>query len=146
MAKSLTAIIYFRQIAVVYFMFDTEVLPMARDVCTLWRWDSGDTATDPFHWRAFVKLILTQLTVHHPAKALDEIADPDHEGICNSNLSRMQMSDIWKMSAKYPSLIWGWAAIAGVFLLPSTLISVTKAWKKAGQRFRGRGESEHDAA
>eukprot|EP00747_Dinoflagellata_sp_TGD_P041778 gnl/TRDRNA2_/TRDRNA2_141670_c0_seq1.p1 gnl/TRDRNA2_/TRDRNA2_141670_c0~~gnl/TRDRNA2_/TRDRNA2_141670_c0_seq1.p1 ORF type:complete len:506 (+),score=92.66 gnl/TRDRNA2_/TRDRNA2_141670_c0_seq1:51-1568(+) len=131
--KSLTALIYFRQLAVVIYAIDTNILPMARDVCTYWRWASGNAISAP---KGFARLImhffLHNLVIIDSEEALDDKGDPDAHpsGMCHGEFLRMKTSDVWAMSKKHPYIIWGgWLFIAAVFLLPSSLTKVAQQLK-----------------
>jgi hypothetical protein len=115
-AFTIVVIIYVRQFFVLLQSLDTDVLPVARDVCTLWRWDAGK---DPYFKKvgAIFGFLAHYVLIGDVEEALDHRADPEGDGYCTDDYRRLLIADMWELSQKYPSYTWGFIALLVVFIV-----------------------------
>jgi len=108
--------VYLRQLFVVIHALDTDVLPVARDVCTFWRWQVGKEHS--MHWLAsFFRWVEAHVLITDPGAALETVADPAQGGYCHSNYTRMVNSDVAVLAQKYPWQTACSIAVIVVFLV-----------------------------
>lgn len=120
-------LIYYRQLFVVVHAVDTNILPVARDICTLWRWQGGHErsmagAAMLFRWLQSYFLLLD------PTPEIDMKANPSMGGYCNESFRRMQTSDDLLLVEKYPQqMVCGISAILVCLILPQVFYAAN-AW------------------
>lgn len=123
-AYSLLFVIYFRQLNVIVYALHTDVLPVARDMCTFWRYQTGQ-AEHLKRIQVVVRWILANLLVMNPETEITEKCDPEITGkdgslgYCTPKYERMRNSDMAEMWSLYPDvLLGGTAVIIVVFIIP----------------------------
>jgi len=107
------SLVYVQQTFVVMFALHTDVLPMARDVCTMWRWQHGQSL--------FLKklAVLFELVLNYCLFFIDIEDETDYvvkkrfENNCGADggYYRMGFSDRLTLAAKYPVTIWGTVSV-----------------------------------
>eukprot|EP00746_Dinoflagellata_sp_MGD_P021130 gnl/MRDRNA2_/MRDRNA2_149305_c0_seq1.p1 gnl/MRDRNA2_/MRDRNA2_149305_c0~~gnl/MRDRNA2_/MRDRNA2_149305_c0_seq1.p1 ORF type:complete len:451 (-),score=63.11 gnl/MRDRNA2_/MRDRNA2_149305_c0_seq1:30-1382(-) len=122
--------IYDRQLHVVVFALHTNILPVARDVCTLWRYQTGKVE---FLHRiaAVVRWGMRYILVYDPEEDIMDRCDPDKGGYCDEKYERMRNSDLQELWIKYPGLMWGGTiGIWLFFILPQIVYCSSKYIKQ----------------
>jgi len=87
--------LYLRQLFVVVFALKTKVLPAARDVCTMWRWQEGESQYLVLVAKIF-SFLADKMSLVDTRYALDAITDDMEEGTghpCETKYRRMLRSD-----------------------------------------------------
>lgn len=133
MSSGCMVVVYMQQMFVVTFALDTDVLPMARDVCTMWRWQQGEALVLKKSALAFAFVIDHCLFFLNLKEEADHVVQREFQGQCSSEdrYYRMTLSDRAALAAKYPGAVFGSAVvIVCLFLLPEFVYflyaSVTK--------------------
>lgn len=129
-AYALIFLIYNRQLNVVVYALHTNVLPVARDVCTLWRYETGKV--EFLHkTAAVIRWAMRYMLLYDPQEDVTERCDPDKGGYCDQKFERMRSSDVQEMWTHYPGLMWGGTiGIWVLFVLPQVVYCNSKYIKR----------------
>eukprot|EP00929_Paragymnodinium_shiwhaense_P023453 TRINITY_DN14672_c0_g1_i4.p1 TRINITY_DN14672_c0_g1~~TRINITY_DN14672_c0_g1_i4.p1 ORF type:complete len:543 (-),score=89.01 TRINITY_DN14672_c0_g1_i4:171-1763(-) len=111
-------LVYFQQLCVIVFAIHTNVLPIARDVCTMWRWQRGNAAF--LKKTAKIVVAFMQYGIFFDVdKELEKVLD--NTTLCEAEPKgdhyRMVISDRKKMAREYPMAMFG-----GTFCIVALLI------------------------
>jgi len=137
LAFAIAFVFYARQLTVVLFALDTNVLPSARDVCTLYRWDTGNEET-PFMSFGF-HVVLRHMLVMDMHKRLVEVGD-----ICQEeSFDRMRLPDVKRILGDYPSIcVGGMSILLTIFIAPQLIYFVTNRLSDLAKGFSEDEEEE----
>jgi hypothetical protein len=133
LAFAIMWLLYSRQLLVVFYAFDTNVLPMARDVCTFWRWETGKErhATVPAMMWRFVERHVLFVDIHERLRDIGGM-----HGFCESGkYDRMLFSDQIRIFFEYPSEMIGLSvSLMMVFIAPQVIFiantELSREWKE----------------
>eukprot|EP00928_Gymnodinium_smaydae_P022067 TRINITY_DN18654_c1_g1_i1.p1 TRINITY_DN18654_c1_g1~~TRINITY_DN18654_c1_g1_i1.p1 ORF type:complete len:490 (+),score=96.03 TRINITY_DN18654_c1_g1_i1:289-1758(+) len=137
---------YSRQFVVILYAFDTNVLPIARDVCTMWRWEMRKEkwlSSVPSLYRIFEKYVL----VMDIRDRLIEVGNWDD--ICvTSKYDRMRGTDVARMIYEYPGECAAMLAIlVTIFFAPQVIYLINGQLSSAAvqdvSEFDGDEDEEH---
>mmetsp|Transcript_135576 Transcript_135576/g.306764 ORF Transcript_135576/g.306764 Transcript_135576/m.306764 type:complete len:480 (+) Transcript_135576:67-1506(+) len=109
--------VYLRQLSVIIFALDTNVLPIARDMCTYSRWLNDEGKSVGWWVGPLFKFACKTIFVLDPTEDIQLVTDPAVGGFCTMEYSRMMLSDTWAISWKYPK-----AMSIGVMVLTLLLV------------------------
>lgn len=124
-------VFYCRQLTVMLFALDTNVLPMSRDVCTLWRWDRGKT--EDLQWLAWLVGMLENyflvMNTHDRLRDFDEVCS-------SSEYDRMRWRDVVRMFHEYTDVcIIGSLSLVTIFITPQLIHFVNGKLVKISKDF-----------
>lgn len=124
-------IVYLRQIFLLLFALETNRLPVARDVCSMWRWEHGEASKFKPVAR-FIALALQQILVVDVRPQLEDIEIADlHDCSGDGEFGRMVLSDIRKMFFENKFLICSLMAIIFcILILPAVATHLLKDYCK----------------
>eukprot|EP00403_Amphidinium_massartii_P036418 CAMPEP_0178448930 /NCGR_PEP_ID=MMETSP0689_2-20121128/42259_1 /TAXON_ID=160604 /ORGANISM="Amphidinium massartii, Strain CS-259" /LENGTH=705 /DNA_ID=CAMNT_0020074173 /DNA_START=135 /DNA_END=2253 /DNA_ORIENTATION=- len=115
-------LLYARQILVVAFALQTRKLPVARDVCTTWKWlNHGEARLNP------AAIAFRAILYVSPLDLQQQTADLVHNStMCDPNgeFNAMAMKDIEHMVVAHPGGILGGVALVCVLLLGRIFIAL----------------------
>lgn len=127
-------VLYMRQLFVVLHALDTGILPVARDICTFWRWETGQ-GQNLLYMGLF--RILSQTSALFTWSIQDELArkaDPAKGGMCTTRMDRLQNVEIWRLVKEYPWAVTAVSLAAASLLVVPQLFYSTGAIQKAIER------------
>jgi len=133
-------VIYLRQLFVVAFALKTNVLPAARDVCTMWRWHEGESK----YMLLFAKMCLfftDYLSLVDTQYGLDKLTEEMEERTehpCETKYRRMMRSDAMELLHEY-----GWPLGLGIAFIATVLFG--RRLMKAVYRALKRDAAPRDA-
>eukprot|EP00929_Paragymnodinium_shiwhaense_P073595 TRINITY_DN3756_c0_g1_i2.p1 TRINITY_DN3756_c0_g1~~TRINITY_DN3756_c0_g1_i2.p1 ORF type:complete len:566 (-),score=94.68 TRINITY_DN3756_c0_g1_i2:117-1775(-) len=111
--------VYFQQLCVIVFAIHTNVLPIARDICTMWRWNAGK-ALFLKKTAGFVVTFLQYGIWFNIEEELDKVVGGDTD-VCEAGGKhyRMVTSDRIEITREYPrAMCGGTAMIVCILVLP----------------------------
>jgi len=110
-------LLYTRQCIVLLYALDTNVLPMARDVCTLWRWETDRAKTVHFNLvaTAYHFVALGTISVREKLLEVGYACDED-------KFDRMRTDDMLRVIAAYPNICtFGAIILVTIFIAPQLI-------------------------
>jgi len=115
-------VVYVREIFVVAQAFDTAVLPAARDVCTIWRWQNNK---GNLFWSRIPQAVvffedhLSLVAIRNKTEMLEKIMAKTYPGPClrGGEFFRITLPDFRILTSRYPLKIG-----AGIFLIMVVLL------------------------
>ncbi|CAJ1340800.1 unnamed protein product [Effrenium voratum] len=129
---SITSIIfmgcYCRQFLVTQYSLQTDTLPVARDMCTLWELTESDS------WYAMLgRTVLRSVSMYvHPNGMLNRVCNPDLGGYCSPLYRRIQLSDMMDLISKHPSTTVANMVTFGLILLIPQFLQMSVALNACG--------------
>jgi len=117
-AFTISLIFYTRQLAVILFALDTDVLPSARDVCTYVRWHNEGGHTFKYAAKILNAFMSHGLGLNDRLAALKEDCSQDH------HIGRMEYSDMVEMLLKYKCALLGLVGASCFLLIPQVVNKV----------------------
>eukprot|EP00931_Biecheleriopsis_adriatica_P031305 TRINITY_DN18378_c0_g1_i1.p1 TRINITY_DN18378_c0_g1~~TRINITY_DN18378_c0_g1_i1.p1 ORF type:complete len:565 (-),score=67.90 TRINITY_DN18378_c0_g1_i1:104-1798(-) len=137
-------LVYSRITLMVLHAMDTGILPVARDVCAMWRWHRGEYR-DWFDriWGATYETVLYVMTRMafigwglNVDEKVDEVADPARDGYCDEHIKvQMNFHVASDLFWKYPKEVTSFLCFFGMILLVPQLIVSTGAMRQVVKRF-----------
>jgi hypothetical protein len=110
-------IVYLRQIFLLLFALETNRLPVARDVCSMWRWENGEASKFKPVAR-FIALALQKILVVDVRPQVEDLELTElHNCAGDGEFGRMVLSDIRKMFFENEFLICSLMAIIFCILI-----------------------------
>eukprot|EP00404_Azadinium_spinosum_P062182 CAMPEP_0180696424 /NCGR_PEP_ID=MMETSP1038_2-20121128/2966_1 /TAXON_ID=632150 /ORGANISM="Azadinium spinosum, Strain 3D9" /LENGTH=484 /DNA_ID=CAMNT_0022727891 /DNA_START=65 /DNA_END=1516 /DNA_ORIENTATION=- len=109
---ALLCALYIRQLFVVLFAVHTNILPMARDVCTMYRFNHDEAHTFKVSAQ-LIRWAMNNLIVVNVAEDIDEVVQQKLDSDCEGRYLRMQGHDIVMLLNTYP--LQCCAGIASIF-------------------------------
>lgn len=120
--------IYQRQLFIVLHALHTNVLPMARDLCTIWRFANGESSH--FGLGAMSGKMKTTFVLVSPMARINQVGSD----ICHdraAEFARMKLSDCLQLWREYPVATWlGLMAIAVALVVPQIVYSASIPFKR----------------
>jgi len=129
--------IYVRQLFVVAFALKTGVLPAARDVCTMWRWQEGQSEYMIILAKIFTFIVdnLTLVDARYRLDALIEKEEDEMDNPCETEYRRMLNSDQMELLKEYPwHLGMGIAGIVVVLFGRRLMVGIYTCFGKNAQK------------
>lgn len=133
----IVGLIYFRQLLVLLHAYDTNVIPVARDICTTWRYDHGLARVFKKTSR-FISWVLGNIVLIDASSATEHVATDVLDGKCepSEKYYRMMNSDISNLIKKNP-VIFSISLVGLVLFLIMPLID-----SKVNKCFNGGAKDE----
>lgn len=106
---------YCRQFLVTEYSLRTDTLPMARDMCTLWRLTEDDS------WLGdVVRSVLRFISLHDkPNEMLNHMCNPALGGYCNDRFRRIMLHDMYDLILEKPlATVTNMVTFAIILLIP----------------------------
>lgn len=135
LANSILIFIYIRQLLLTGNALRTDKLPVARDMCLIWRTSSEDSI-----WGSMLRAMLHSMSLNvNPTLILDKACDPAHEGYCvGDSYHTTGLTDMMAVVEEYPrEMILGMLVIVSVLFIPRML-------SFAASRFNWRSLAPHE--
>lgn len=114
-------LIYTQQLFVVMHALDTDVLPLARDVCTWWRWEHGHSGNSEklgFYFATVLDSSFSFIDVRHLTGVVVN-SRLDQQCMHGQKYDRMRTQDRLDLTWKFPGIIMGgMLVIISILVLP----------------------------
>lgn len=117
--------LYFRQLMILHYALETDILPVARDVCTAWRWLDGPNKGITELEDEEVKGLRFIPAFRTLQMELARIADPKRHnstGYCTHKYDRMHIDDQVRMLHEHGDLLIWILGIMLVFFFPQIIV------------------------